>query len=57
MYHRFDENKYPSTNIQMEVFLKHIQIIKELDYDFIHPENFVKRFWYPKKTKKNTNNC
>jgi peptidoglycan/xylan/chitin deacetylase (PgdA/CDA1 family) len=52
MYHRFDENKYPSTNIQMEVFLKHIQIIKELDYDFIHPENFVKDFGIPKKQKK-----
>ena len=22
MYHRFDESKYPSTNIQMNIFLK-----------------------------------
>jgi len=29
MYHRFNENKYPSTNIQMEVFKKHIEIICE----------------------------
>ena len=28
MYHRFNENKYPSTNIQMEVFKKHIKIIE-----------------------------
>ena len=27
MYHRFDENKYPSTNIQMDVFKQQIQII------------------------------
>ena len=29
MYHRFDEDKYPSTNIQMDVFKKQMQIIKE----------------------------
>ena len=28
MYHRFDEDKYPSTNIQMNIFKKQIQIIK-----------------------------
>ena len=28
MYHRFNENKYPSTNIQMSVFKKQINIIK-----------------------------
>ena len=37
MYHRFDENKYPSTNIQMNIFLQQIQLIKDLNYDFIHP--------------------
>ena len=29
MYHRFDENKYPSTNIRMDDFLEHIKIIEE----------------------------
>ena len=29
MYHRFDETKYPSTNIQMDVFKKQINIIKK----------------------------
>ena len=29
MYHRFDENKYPSTNIRMEIFKKHMEIIRE----------------------------
>ena len=28
MYHRFNENKYPSTNIKMEVFIEHL---KEID--------------------------
>ena len=30
MYHRFDENKYPSTNIINEIFIKHIIEINEL---------------------------
>ena len=52
MYHRFEENKYPSTNIQMDVFKKHIQLIRDLNYQFIHPDEFKKRFNYPKKQKK-----
>ena len=28
MYHRFDENKYPSTNIQMDIFKEQMKIIK-----------------------------
>jgi peptidoglycan/xylan/chitin deacetylase (PgdA/CDA1 family) len=52
MYHRFDENKYPSTNIQMNIFLQQIRLIKDLNYDFIHPENFEKNFNIPKKQKK-----
>ena len=52
MYHRFDENKYPSTNIKMEIFLKHIQLIKDLNYKFIHPDEFQNNFHIPKKEKK-----
>ncbi len=52
MYHRFNENKYPSTNIQMDIFLKQIQLIKDLNYNFIHPEEFQKNFDIPKKQKK-----
>ena len=40
MYHRFDEDKYPSTNIQMDVFKKQIQIIKDLNYSFFNPGNY-----------------
>ena len=52
MYHRFDENKYPSTNIRMDIFLKQIQLIKNLNYEFIHPKEFEKYFNVPKKQKK-----
>ena len=39
MYHRFDEPKYPSTNIQMDIFKKQIEIIENLDSTFIDPKN------------------
>ena len=40
MYHRFDENKYPSTNIKIEDFKKHLEIIENEDIYFINPKNF-----------------
>ncbi len=40
MYHRFEENKYPSTNIRMNEFKKHIKLIKENDINFVNPSNF-----------------
>jgi peptidoglycan/xylan/chitin deacetylase (PgdA/CDA1 family) len=52
MYHRFDENKYPSTNIQMSVFMEQIQIIKNLNYQFYDPANLIPNFQIPKKEKK-----
>ena len=51
MYHRFNESKYPSTNIQMEIFKEHIELIKRSDFDFYHPEKFIEEFDKP-KTKK-----
>ena len=38
MYHRFNELKYPSTNIQMDVFEKHIDTIKSSGYKFLNPK-------------------
>ena len=35
MYHRFDENKYPSTNIRNEVFEQHLQEITNSRIEFI----------------------
>ena len=40
MYHRFDENKYPSTNIKMKDFKEHIKMIKDGGIKFINPSNF-----------------
>ena len=52
MYHRFNENKYPSTNIQMDVFKQHIEIIKSLKYDFFDPNDLKKNFHVKKANKK-----
>ena len=51
MYHRFNENKYPSTNIRMEVFKKHMEIIKEKNYNFLNPKNFDRDFHKVKISK------
>ena len=40
MYHRFEENKYPSTNIKIHDFKKHIEIIQKNNIKFINPKNF-----------------
>ena len=52
MYHRFNENKYPSTNIQMDIFKKQINIIKKNKYNFYDPKEFSLNFKIPKKEKK-----
>jgi len=40
MYHRFEENKYPSTNIKIDDFLQHLKIIEKNNIKFINPKNF-----------------
>ena len=40
MYHRFEENKYPSTNIKISDFKKHLEIIQKNNIKFINPKNF-----------------
>ena len=52
MYHRFNENKYPSTNIKMDVFRNQIDIIKNLNYDFYDPKFLIEEFNKPKINKK-----
>ena len=52
MYHRFNENKYPSTNIRMEVFHEQMQIIKNSNYEFYDPEIFITEFDKRKDNKK-----
>ena len=40
MYHRFEENKYPSTNIKINDFLQHLKIIEDNNILFVDPKNF-----------------
>ena len=55
MYHRFNENKYPSTNIRMDMFDEQMKIIKNQGYEFYDPNNFLNEFNKVKKNKKNFN--
>ena len=52
MYHRFDENKYPSTNIQMDIFKQQLEIIENQGIKFIHPKDFKKSLSENKKERK-----
>jgi peptidoglycan/xylan/chitin deacetylase (PgdA/CDA1 family) len=42
MYHRFNENKYPSTNVRNEIFFEHLKEIKNSKIEFITFEKFEK---------------
>ena len=52
MYHRFNESKYPSTNIQLEVFKNQLRIIENENMQFIHPDDFGKKINQNKKERK-----
>ena len=52
MYHRFNETKYPSTNIQLDVFKEQLNIIEEEGIKFIHPDNFEKSIKDEKSERK-----
>ena len=40
MYHRFNESKYPSTNIELDVFKEQLKIIEDEGIKFINPKDF-----------------
>jgi peptidoglycan/xylan/chitin deacetylase (PgdA/CDA1 family) len=52
MYHRFEENKYPSTNIKILDFKNHLEVIKKNNIKFINPTNFEKELTDKKKHRK-----
>ena len=52
MYHRFNENKYPSTNIQMEVFVKQLDMIEQMNIKFVHPRDFRQKISENKRERK-----
>ena len=52
MYHRFNENEYPSTNVEMDIFKMQMQTIKQNQYAFMNPDEFTKEFSNVKNSKK-----
>ncbi len=52
MYHRFDETKYSSTNIQMNVFKDHINIITNSGHKFLNPKSLPEIYYDEKLEKK-----
>jgi len=52
MYHRFGESKYPSTNIHIEDFKKHIELIKKKQIIFVNPREFKNTLELAKNKKK-----
>ena len=52
MYHRFEENKYPSTNIKILEFKKHLEIIEKNNIKFINPKNFREELFDNKNQRK-----
>ena len=52
MYHRFNESKYPSTNIQLDVFKKQLEIIEKKGLKFINPKDFNQSLSKNKKERK-----
>jgi len=52
MYHRFDENKYPSTNIKMADFIEHLSLIKKKQFKFVNPTDFENSLLNKKQEKK-----
>ena len=52
MYHRFEENKYPSTNIKIADFIKHLNLIKKNQIKFINPNDFETSLLNKKKERK-----
>ena len=52
MYHRFEENKYPSTNIKMAEFQETLEMIKNSEIKFVNPTNFEEELKNNKKQRK-----
>ena len=52
MYHRFEENKYPSTNIKIADFVKQIDLIKKYNFNFINAKDFKSNLVNLKSNKK-----
>ena len=51
MYHRFNENKYPSTDIRMDAFKKQLDMIEKENISFVDPNNFENDLLSKRKRK------
>ena len=54
VYHRFGENKYPSTNIKISQFKKHIEELTNNNYNVISIEQIIDAFINKKNLPKKT---
>ena len=52
MYHRFNESKYPSTNIQLDIFKEQLKEIENEKIEFIHPLKFKESLTLKKNQRK-----
>ena len=52
MYHRFNESKYPSTNIQIDIFKKQLEVIENEGIKFVHPKDFERSLSQNKNERK-----
>ena len=52
MFHRFEENKYPSTNIKINDFKKHLKIIEDNKIAFVNPKKLKDELLNNKKQRK-----
>ncbi len=52
MYHRFNESKYPSTNIQLNIFKEQLKIIENEGITFIHPNKLIENLSQNKNKRK-----
>ena len=52
MYHRFEENKYPSTNIRIKDFKTHLELIEQEKFIFVNPNNFEQMIKNNKEERK-----
>ena len=53
MYHRFEENKYPTTNIKIADFKQQIDLIENNGFNFINANDFENNLINYKNKKKN----
>jgi len=52
MYHRFNENQYPSTNIKLDIFKEQLKIIENEGIQFVDPKKFGENLSKNKKERK-----